>query len=235
VTTFASFASMWLLPRLQAFQAQHPQADIRISANDQFEDFDAPEIDLALRHCRPEDAPPGAVRLFGEVLTPVASPALLAKLPLRQPADLARHTLLEEDDHKPSAEYVSWHFWLRQFAPQGLEPRSWIHLNFTYQRIQAALAGQGVALARLSLAHDAVANGDLVEPFGAAGRVASPFAYWLLRWPGRRDRPALLDFEAWVLAQARATEAALAEHPVDPAGTLVPTAAEWPSARQRRR
>lgn len=234
VTTFASFASMWLLPRLQAFQAQHPQADIRISANDHFEDFDAPEIDLALRHCRPEDAPPGAVRLFGEVLTPVASPALLAKLPLRQPADLARHTLLEEDDHKPSAEYVSWHFWLRQFAPQGLEPRSWIHLNFTYQRIQAALAGQGVALARLSLAHDAVANGDLVEPFGAAGRVASPFAYWLVRWPGRRDRPALLDFEAWVLAQARATEAALAEHPVDPAGTRVPTAAEWPSARQRR-
>jgi LysR family glycine cleavage system transcriptional activator len=209
VTTFASFASMWLLPRLQAFQAQHPQADIRISASDRFEDFDAPEIDLAMRHCLPQDAPPGAVRLFGEVLTPVASPALLARLPLRDAADLARHTLLEEDDHKPSAEYVSWHFWLRQFAPRGLEPRSWIHMNFTYQRIQAALAGQGVALARVALAGEALARGDLVEPFGAAGRVHSPYGYWLVRWPKRRERPEMLAFEEWVLAQARTTQDSL--------------------------
>jgi len=209
VTTFASFASMWLLPRLQAFQAQHPQADIRISASDTMAEFDDPEIDLGLRHCHPSDAPPGSIRLFDEVLTPVASPALLQRLPLRSAADLAQHTLLEEDDHKPSAEYVSWHHWLRQNAPAGMEPRSWLHLNFTYQRIQAALAGQGVALARMPLTLESIQRGDLVEPFGVAGRVVSPFAYWLVRWPQRQQRPVLTAFEEWLLAQAEETRAAV--------------------------
>jgi LysR family transcriptional regulator, glycine cleavage system transcriptional activator len=209
VTTFASFASLWLLPRLQAFQAQHPQADIRISATDNMVDFDDPDIDLALRYCRPDTAPPGAELLFGETLVAVASPTLLQRLPLRQPADLARHTLLEEDDHKPSAEFVSWHGWLREHAPPRTEPRSWIHLNFTYQRIQAALAGQGVALARLALVHESLQRGELVEPFGAACRVTSPYAYWLVRWPARSARPSLAAFEDWLLDEAAQTRRAL--------------------------
>jgi LysR family transcriptional regulator, glycine cleavage system transcriptional activator len=209
VTTFASFASMWLLPRLQAFQAAQPGSDIRISASDRMAGFDEPDIDFALRHCHPDDAPAGSTLLFGEVLSPVASPGLLARVPLRVAADLAAHTLLEEDDHKPSAEYVSWHHWLRLHAPAGLAPRSWLHLNFTYQRIQAAVAGQGVALARLALAHESLIRGELVEPFGAAGRTTSPFNYWLVRWPSRRERPELLAFEDWLLEQAAATRAAL--------------------------
>ena len=209
VTTFASFASMWLLPRLQAFQAEHPQADIRISADDHMADFNELEIDLALRHCHPQDAPVGSVRLFDEVLTPVASPALLQRLPLRSAAELAQHTLLEEADHKPSAEYVSWQHWLRLNAPPALEPRSWLHLTFTYQRIQAALAGQGVALARVPLTLESLQRGNLVEPFGAAGRISSPFAYWLVRWPQRQQRPVLAAFEDWVLAQAEATRKAV--------------------------
>lgn len=209
VTTFASFASLWLLPRLQAFQAMHPGADIRISANDNMADFDDADIDLALRYCHPDAAPAGADLLFGETLVPVASPALLERLPLRQPADLARHTLLEEDDHKPSAEYVSWLHWLRVHAPAATEPRSWIHLNFTYQRIQAAIAGQGVALARMALVHESLERGELVEPFGPAGRIQSPYAYWLVRWPARTERPALTDFETWLLEQAAITRAAM--------------------------
>jgi LysR family glycine cleavage system transcriptional activator len=211
VTTFASFASLWLLPQLQGFQTAHPESDIRISASDEFVEPDDPEVDLGLRYCRPEDAPPGSTLLFGEVLTAVASPALLARLPLRTPADLAHHTLLEEDDHKPSAEYVSWRRWLDLHSPAGMEPRGWIYLNFTYQRIQAALAGQGVALARMALAIESLQRGDLVEPFGSSMRIGSPYAYWLLRWPGRRERPVVAAFERWILAQAEVTRAALAD------------------------
>ncbi len=211
VTTFASFASMWLLPQLQGFQTANPESDIRISANDEFAEADDPEVDLGLRYCRPEDAPPGSTQLFGEVLTPVASPALLARLPVQTPADLAHHTLLEEDDHKPSAEYVSWRRWLDQHSPAGLEPRGWIYLNFTYQRIQAALAGQGVALARMALAIESIQRGDLVEPFGTSMRIVSPYAYWLVRWPVRRERPVVAAFERWILARAEATRAALAD------------------------
>ena len=75
-------------------------------------------------------------------------------------------------------------------------------LNFTHQQIQAALAGQGVALARLALVGESLAQGDLVEPFGPTGRITSPFAYWLVRWPARRDRPEVHAFENWLLAQA---------------------------------
>jgi LysR family glycine cleavage system transcriptional activator len=210
VTTFASFASLWLLPRLAGFQAEHPESDIRIAATDTLADLDDPEIDLALRYCQPRDAPPGSTRLFDEWVTPVASPALLARLALDGAADLAQHTLFEEDDPGRSVEYLTWRHWLQDHAPAGLAPRGWIYLNFTHQQIQAALAGQGVALARLALVHDVIARGDLVEPFGPAGRVASPWAYWLVRWPARRERPALAAFENWLLAQATATREALA-------------------------
>jgi LysR family glycine cleavage system transcriptional activator len=79
-------------------------------------------------------------------------------------------------------------------------------MNFTYQQVQAAIAGQGLALARLPLVQESLARGELVEPFGSEGRVSSPFAYWLVRWPARRERPALLAFEQWLMEQARATE-----------------------------
>lgn len=211
VTTFASFASLWLLPRLQGFQAAHPESDIRISAVDKLIDFDDPDVDLALRYGLASDVPPGSPELFGEVMTPVASPALLERQPLGAPADLARHTLLEEDDTtKPSAEFLSWRHWLQHKAAPGLEPRGWMYLNFTYQQIQAALAGQGVALARIALVGELIERGELAEPFGEAGRITSPFSYWLVRWPARPDRPAVAAFEAWLLEQAEATRALLA-------------------------
>ena len=209
VTTFASFASLWLLPRLQGFQATHPDSDIRISAHDKIDGFDDPEIDLALRYCHPNEAPPGSTRLFGEVLTPVVSLSLLERHRLRNPAVLAPHTLLEEDDSRPSAEYLSWRHWLRLKAPPKLEPRGWVYLNFTYQQIQGALAGHGVALARMALVHESLQRGELVEPFGAAGRISSPFAYWLVRWPERQQRPTLTAFEDWLVVQAEATAAAV--------------------------
>jgi LysR family glycine cleavage system transcriptional activator len=208
VTTFASFASLWLLPRLSGFQARHPDIDIRISAYDRLADLDDPEVDLALRYCLPADAPAGSSELFGEVLTPVASPALLEKTPLARPADLARHTLLEEDDHRPSAQYLSWRHWLDTKAPRA-EPRGWIYLNFTYQQVQGALAGQGLALARMGLVRESLERGELVEPFGPAGRLSSPFSYWLVRWPARRERPALAAFEDWVLREAADTRRAV--------------------------
>ncbi len=207
LTTFASFASLWLIPRLHSFQANHPAIDIRVSAFDAMASADDPEIDLALRYCHRDQAPAGAIPLFGEVLTPACSPALAKQL--RTPDDLATQTLLEEDDHRPSAEFLSWRHWLGKHAPQLGEPRAWVYLNFTYQQIQAALAGQGVALARLALVGESLARGELVEPFGAARRVTSPFSYWLIRWSGRRQRPGLAAFEVWLLAQAALTQAEL--------------------------
>jgi LysR family glycine cleavage system transcriptional activator len=226
ITTFASFASLWLLPRIEAFQHSHPDTDIRVAANDQLADLDDPEIDLALRYCTAEQAPPGAVRMFGETLTPVISRSLAAQIaagqapPLARPADLAAHTLAEEDDNRPSGRTLSWRRWLATQGVGGLEPRRWMLLNFTYQQVQAALAGQGVALARLALVGDAIERGELVEPFGPAGRTHTPSAYWMVLTAVGAQRQEVLRFRDWVLEQARATRAALGEAQADLAPSL---------------
>ena len=196
VTTFASFGSLWLLPRIEAFQRSHPDIDIRVSAHDALADLDDPELDLALRYCSPAQAPVGGVHLFDETLTPALSRSLWEQIkrgespPLGSVADLVHQTLLEEDDDRASTEFLSWRHWLAQHAQATLEPRRWLYLNFTYQQVQAALAGHGVALARVPLVFEALQRGELVEPFGEAGRTTSPFSYWMMvaRAAGRGPR-----------------------------------------------
>ncbi len=217
LTTFASFGSLWLLPRIEAFQRLHPDIDIRVSATDAIADLDDPELDLALRYCLPAHAPAGAVRLFGEVLTPVVSRSFADRIrsgeapPLASAADLVRHTLAEEDDNRSSTEYSSWRRWLTLHGQPALEPKRWLYLNFTYQQVQAALAGQGVALARIALVFEALQRGELVEPFGPDGRIDSPFVYWLAASPTRRARIEVAQFHDWVLEQAADTRAAIGE------------------------
>ena len=219
VTTFASFGSLWLLPRIEAFQRSHPDIDIRVSAHDALADLDDPELDLALRYLSPTTVQPDAVHLFDETLTPVVSRSLWERIkrgaaaPLARPADLIGQTLLEEDDDRASTEFLSWRHWLACHDQPALEPRRWLYLNFTYQQVQAALAGHGVALARVPLVFEALQRGELVEPFGEAGRITSPFSYWMLVGPGSRSRPEVTQFTAWVEAEAKATRDAVGAKP----------------------
>ncbi|HEU5296801.1 MAG TPA: LysR family transcriptional regulator [Burkholderiaceae bacterium] len=218
VSTFASFASLWLMPRLAAFQKANPDFDIRLSATDHMTALDEPELDTVLRYCAPVDAPPFAERLFGELITPVVSRQLLeqsrsgAAPPLVAPADLARHTLLEEDDPRPSTSYqLSWRRWFDEHRLSGQQPQRWLYLNFTYQQVQGALAGQGVALARLALVHDLLEGGELVELFDGRCRIEGTFAYYLIQLPLAPLRAELRRFIDWVHAEAARTRRALGE------------------------
>ena len=219
VTTFASFGSLWLLPRIEAFQRDHPDIDIRVSANDAIADLDDPELDLALRYCSPSQVPTGGVHLFDETLTPAVSRNLWERIKrgdaprLARAADLTGHTLLEEDDDRVSTEFLSWRHWLACHDQPSLEPQRWLYLNFTYQQVQAALAGHGVALARVPLVFEALQRGELVEPFGEPGRIVSPFSYWMLVATGSRARPEVAQFTAWVEAEAKATREAVGAAP----------------------
>lgn len=217
LTTFASFASLWLLPQMEAFQRDHPDIDIRVSAVDRLVDLGEPDLDLALRYCRAQAAPPGARRLFGEILSPVISSPLAERIqrgeapPLAVPSDLAQYTLAEEDDARPSAEYLTWRHWLAVHGQARLQPRRWLYLNFTYQQVQAALTGQGVALARVALVADHLARGDLLEPFGANGRIQSPYAYWLISSDASRRRAEVRQFCDWIEQRATQTRHAIGE------------------------
>ncbi|CAM3937705.1 LysR substrate-binding domain-containing protein [Roseateles saccharophilus] len=216
VTTFASFASLWLIPRLCQFQKNFPDIDIRVSALDRIADLDDGEHDLALRYASAAELDMPAELMFEETVSPVFSPWYAESTrngrlpPLRQPADLAAHALTEEDDPRPSASYLSWRRWLTSQGQPELEPLRWMYFNFTYQQIQAALAGQGVALARLPMVHEQLQSGELVEPFGKAGRLGSPFSYWLINGPNAARRPEVKQFADWVREQAALTRDQLA-------------------------
>ncbi len=215
LNTFPSFASLWLLPQMEALQRDNPDLDIRVSATDQLIELDDPDIDIVLRYCSPSMAPPGARRMFGEVLTPVIGVRLADRIragdapPLARAEDLALHTLAEEDDHRPSAHYLSWRHWLETQGVRQLQPRRWLYLNFTYQQVQAALAGQGVALARMAMVAEPLARGDLIEPFGPAGRIGSPYAYWLITTDVGRAREEVVQFCDWLETRAQCTRKAI--------------------------
>ena len=206
---------MWLIPRLEAFQQLNPDIDIRIDATDAAVDLETSDVDLALRYSAPGTHVLGGQRLFGEQLALVASPWLLKSGPtLRVPADLAQFTLIEAGDaHR--TQHLEWLTWQRWFSTHGqprLEPKRWLYFNYAHQIVQAALTGQGVALARMPLVADSLASGDLVEVL-PGHRLDSPLAYWLMLGPRSPQRPEIKAFCAWLTAQARATREAVGEVP----------------------
>ena len=215
ISTWASFASMWLIPRMEAFQHGNPDIDLRIDATDAHVDLAVSDVDLALRYAKPGGAAEGGLRLFGEQLAVVASPWLLkSSPPIREPADVAGFTLIEAGDaHRTMhLEWLTWRRWLQINGQPALTPRRWLYFNYASQIAQAALAGQGLALARLPLVADSLANGDLVEVL-PGHRMDSPLAYWLLVGPRNSQRPEVKAFCAWLHEQAQATREAIGDGP----------------------
>lgn len=213
LNTWASFASMWLIPRLEAFQAEYPDVDIRIDATDKSVDLETSDADLALRYTRPEKVGAHAIRLFGEQLTPVASPWLIkGSKPLRRIADLAQHALIDAEysNRTQHLQWLNWRRWLDSNGHAKLEPKRWLYFNYAHQNLQAALTGQGVALARMPLVADSLASGDLVEIFPEK-RMDTPYGYYLLQGPRSDSRPEIQAFSAWLLAQAQRTRLAIGE------------------------
>ena len=213
ISTWASFASMWLIPRLDAFQNAHPDIDLRIDASDVRVDLETADVDIALRYAPAGTVPPSAVRLFGEELTPVASPWLLKSgHPIKKIADLAHFALIEASDghRNQSLEFLAWRRWLDAHQLKTLEPKRWLYFNYAHQIAQAALTGQGIALARVPLVADSLASGALVEVLPGM-RAASPLVYWMLVGPRSAVRPEIRAFCEWLLAQAALTSIAIGE------------------------
>ena len=206
ITTFASFASMWLIPRMEVFQRDNPDIDIRIDASDVAVDLDVADVDLAIRYGPAAAMPSSAIRMFGEQLAPVISPWLLKSNPrIKKPEDLAQFSLIEAGDaHRTHLEWLTWRRWFDEQHLTQLQPKRWLYFNYAYQMTQAALAGQGVVLARMPLIAENLARGDLIEVLPET-RMDSPMAYWLLIGPRSNSRPEIRAFCDWLQTQAQAT------------------------------
>jgi len=201
VTTTDSFAAAWLMPRLKRFRAAHRDLDLRLQTADELVDFTRADVDLAVRYGRRRWPGLHVTRLLSEDIFPVCSPALCARHPLRTPADLAHHILLHDD------MTITWEVWLRAAGITGIEARRGPFFQSSYLVMNAALAGDGVALGRSALVADALAEGRLIRPFTVS--LPADYAYYVVSPEATADRPKIRAFREWILAEARAADGGL--------------------------
>lgn len=197
VSTSPNFAAKWLVHRLARFAVSHPGIDLRISASLHHVDFAREDVDLAIRHGDGRANGLHVTRLCHETLFPVCSPRLLrGRHALRAPADLGRHVLLHTNDRS------DWDRWLAESGVTTVDSSGGPILNQASIAIDAAVDGQGVALARSALVAWDLKCGRLVRPFALALQV--PYAYWIVCPRATANQPKIALFRDWLLAEAAA-------------------------------
>jgi len=196
VSTLASLAAKWLLPRLTDFQERHPGIDVRITTSTSLVDFQRDNVDAAIRYGRGQWPGLRADWLMADELFPVCSPSLLrGDKPLRQPEDLKGYPLL----HTSNANSDDWRLWLTAAGlPADIARQPGITFDMIFMTIQAAIDGIGVAMGRTSYVQDDIAKGRLVVPFKIA--LPADAGFYLVAPEGRREAPKLAAFRDWMLA-----------------------------------
>lgn len=195
ISTSPDFAAKWLVHRLGRFAEAHPDIDLRVSATMHHVDFAREEVDLAVRHG--DGSWPGlhVERLSAEQLFPVCSPKLLAgKQRLSRPADVLKFPILHLDTSK------DWARWLDAAGVAAADHSRGLVLNRASMLIDAAVDGQGIALARTTLAAWDLINGRLVRPFQETLRIAK--SYWIVCPKAAAMLPKVKTAREWLLAEA---------------------------------
>jgi len=198
VSTLASFAAKWLLPRLAEFQERHPAIDVRITTSTELVDFRRDNVDAAIRYGRGRWPGVEATWLMADELFPVCSPALLTgPHPLRAPADLAHHVLLHTSGYTDD-----WRLWLTA-AGQGSElaARPGLTFDLSLMTVQAAIDGMGVAIGRTSYVKDDIDKGRLVVPFETV--LPADAGFYLVAPAPAAGSAKLAAFADWIAAAAR--------------------------------
>jgi LysR family glycine cleavage system transcriptional activator len=199
VSTLASLAAKWLLPRLAAFQEAHPGIDVRITTSTALVDFKNGDVDAAIRYGRGSWPGVRSEWLMADEGFPVCSPALLSgKKPLRTPEDLRDHVLL----HTSNANYDDWRLWLTAAGlPSDISRQPGITFDLVLMTVQAAIDGIGVAMGRTSYVQDDIAKGRLVVPFNIA--LPADAGFYLVSPEGTAEPPKLKAFRQWLIASAK--------------------------------
>ena len=195
VSTSPDFAAKWLVNRLGRFAEAHPGIDLRISATLHHIDFAREDVDLAVRHGDGSWAGLDVARLSTEQLFAVCSPKLLrGRQRIGKPADVLKFPLLHLDDRK------DWARWLEAAGVANAELAHGPVLNRASMIIDAAVDGQGIALARTTLAAWDLINGRLVRPLAETLRLSK--TYWIVCPKATAALPKIKTFREWLLAEA---------------------------------
>jgi LysR family transcriptional regulator, glycine cleavage system transcriptional activator len=187
-----TFARQILVPHLDGFASAHRDVELEVVLSTPYLDLQAVQADVEVRHGVPDDT---HTVLMHDVVLPLASPALLSRSPpLREPGDLRAHALLR-------TPIEPWTPWFRAAGLDWPEPSDGVMLVDLGLTLEAAVQGQGIALARPSLARRWIEGGNLVAPFALTAKPARQ--YHLAHPPGGRAAPVARDFAEWLLERCR--------------------------------
>ena len=201
-----SFAAKWLVPRLDRLRAAHPDLDVRLDATDKLVDFQRDNVDLAIRYGSGNYPGLEAERLFSEEIFPVCSPKLLeGPAPLEQPDDLRHHTLLHLDWDMEDVTAPTWRMWLLAAGIDHIDFTRGPGFSISSLALQAAIEGQGLALANSVLVADDLAAGRLVVPFDLSVCRPLDFAYHIVVPKRTADLPKVVAFKTWLLDEIART------------------------------
>jgi len=201
VSLAPSFAVKWLLPRLDRFQAAHPEIDVRVAASMELVDFGIGDVDIAIRYGAGNYPDLVVERLVSDTVYPVCSPALL-KGPhaLTSPDRLRDHVLLHDDSPDDDETCPTWPMWLKAAGVAGVDAARGPRFNQSSLVLEAAILGRGVALAKSTLADADVASGRLVRPFDVS--VPVNFAYYVVYPETKAALPKVRLFHDWLRQEA---------------------------------
>jgi LysR family glycine cleavage system transcriptional activator len=195
LSTSPDFAAKWLVHRLGRFAEAYPDIDLRVSATMHHVDFAREDVDLAVRHGDGSWAGLHVERLCTEQLFPVCSPKLVeGRRRLGEPCDVLKFPLLHLDGRQD---------WLRWLEAAGVSCPDVSHgpiMNRASMLIDAAVGGQGIALARTALAAWDLINGRLIRPFAAA--LPASKSYWIVYPRATSMLPKITRARDWLLAEA---------------------------------
>jgi LysR family glycine cleavage system transcriptional activator len=196
VQVYVTMAVRWLIPRLHEFHKAHPDITVKLDASHFDWGFDESKADVGIVYARAADrADLHYTHLFDATLSPLCAPAVAqAGIGLRQPADLVNHTLIELFTAPDE-----WAAWLAAAGVPPIKGRAGMKVDSYLLAIEAAIDGQGVAIAPHFLVAGDLRAGRLVQPFEIACPQPGRW-YFVCRAALAQDRRVAL-FRDWIGTQ----------------------------------
>lgn len=199
VATTNAMAALWLLPKVADYQ-QKEEIDLRILTTENILDLNKMDCDIALFYCKTPPTNMNVTTLFPEEVFPVCSPSYLSKLKqVDHPQAIFGQNLLYLDESQK--DWITWPQWFESVGYPIITPRNKMNINNYPLLIQAAVNGQGIALAWGSLLNNHLENGSLIRPVETVLKTQANFC---LLEPKDRGviSPSVKRFRQWLLEQA---------------------------------